>query len=1116
VIRAVIEWSVNNRLFVVLVALLALVLGAWAFRQTPVDAIPDLSDVQVIVQTDLPGQSPEVVDDQVTFPLSSALLATPGARDVRGYSFFGFSLVYVIFEDGTDLYDARSRVLEGLSTLQGRLPEGTSPVLGPDATGVGWVFQYALADLSPHARVLRDQLDRDEDGTVSEAEAARTWGSPELEQTFTETPLSLKGVSASDAARALLDSFDRDRTGALEPPELRQAANSRGVPLHRLRTLQDTVLRYELASLDGVAEVASLGGHVRQYQVEADPERMRAFGVTLAQVRQAISRSNLDVGGRVLEMGETEYMVRGQGYVRDLSDLEQIPVAASVDAHAPVLLSQVAHVHEGPAGRRGLADLNGEGEVVSGIVVMRAGGNARQVIERVKERLHELGPSLPPGVDVRISYDRSGLIDRAVSSLLWTLGEEMLIVALVCALFLLHARSALVAIVVLPLGVLLSFVVMLGMGLVANIMSLGGIAIAIGVMVDASVVLVENVHKHRERDPDGSQVEVVKRAAVEVGPALFASLLVVTVSFLPVFALQQQEGRLFGPLAATKTLAMAFAALLAVTVIPALAVYLVRGRVRPESRNWLSRGLIAVYEPVIRGVVRAPALVVLGGLLLAGSAVFPAFNLGSEFMPPLYEGDLLYMPTTPPGLSITTARDVLQETDRAIAQHPQVDHVLGKAGRADTATDPAPLTMLETLVVLTPQHTWPPGKTPQDVIRELDAMVQVPGLTNAWTMPIKTRLDMLSTGIKTPVGIKLMGSDLDELSRVGQEIEAVVSEVNGATSVFAERVVGGRYVDISVRRGDAARYGLTVGDVQDVVRTAIGGSTVSEAVDGLERIPITLRLPRELRHDLATLRDVAVPTPMGHTVPLAQVADLAIADGPPAIKSENARRTAWVYVDTDSPDVGGFVQRARAAVQDQVQLPPGVTLRWSGQYEHLQRAFWRLLLIVPVTLALILVLLYLHFRKLVPTLVVMAGTLLLAPLGGLWLMWALDTPFSVASAVGFIALAGLAAETGVVMLVYIDQAYDEAVERGAMQSLSDLHAAVHQGAVARVRPKIMTVATTLLGLVPILVGHGVGSTTMQRIALPMVGGLVSSTVLTLVVLPAVYVLWRGWSLPRRG
>jgi len=1111
VIRAIISWSVDNRVFVVLLAVLALALGAWAFRETPVDAIPDLSDVQVIVQTDLPGQSPEVVDDQVTFPLASALLATPGARDVRGYSFFGFSLVYVIFEDGTDLYEARSRVLEGLSTLQGKLPAGTAPVLGPDATGVGWVFQYALADLSPHAAALRQRLDGDKDGIVSEAEAARTWGLEDLEQVYAEIPVRLKGVTPDDAAASMLSSFDRDRSGLLEPGELAAAANFRGIPLHRLRTLQDTVLRYELTALDGVAEVASLGGQVRQYQVEVDPEELRAFGVTLPQVRQAIARSNLDVGGRVLEMGETEYMVRGQGYVRGLDDLEQIPVAASMDAHAPVLLSQVARVQEGPAGRRGIADLNGEGEVVSGIVVMRAGENARAVIDRVRTRLDELGPSLPPGVDLRIGYDRSGLIDRAIASLLQTLGEEMLIVSLVCALFLLHLRSALVAVVVLPLGVLLSFVVMYFLGIVANIMSLGGIAIAIGVMVDASVVLVENVHKHRERDPDGSQVEVVKRAAVEVGPALFASLLVVTVSFLPVFALQQQEGRLFHPLAATKTLSMAFASVLAVTVIPALAVVLVRGRIRPESKQWLSRGLIALYEPVIRGVMRVPALVVVLGVLLGATAVFPALNLGSEFMPPLYEGDLLYMPTTPPGLSITTARDVLQETDRAIAEHPQVAQVLGKAGRADTATDPAPLTMLETLVVLTPQETWPAGKTPQDVIRELDAMVQVPGLTNAWTMPIKTRLDMLSTGIKTPVGIKLMGSDLDELSRVGQEIEAVVSEVPGATSVFAERVVGGRYVDITVRRGDAARYGLTVADVQDVVRTAIGGAVVSEAIDGLERIPITVRLPRELRHDLATLRDVAVPTPMGHTVPLAQVADLAIDDGPPAIKSENARRTAWVYVDTDSTDISGFVSRARDAVDARVQLPPGVTVRWSGQYEHLQRAFWRLVLIVPVTLAIVLVLLYLHFRKLVPTLVVMGGTLLLAPVGGFWLMWLLDTPFSVASAVGFIALAGLAAETGVVMLVYLEQAYEEAVADGRMNTLTDLRAAVHEGAVARLRPKVMTVATTLLGLLPILIGTGVGATTMQRIALPMVGGLVSSLVLTLVVIPAVYVIWRRGS-----
>jgi Cu(I)/Ag(I) efflux system membrane protein CusA/SilA len=1056
-INRIIEASVRNRVMVVAVTGVVVAVGVWAMLNTPVDAIPDLSDVQVIVFTEYQGQAPQVVEDQVTYPLTTAMLSVPYARNVRGYSFFGFSMVYVIFEDGTDLYWARSRVLEYLNVVRNRLPEGVSPQLGPDATGVGWVYQYSLV--------------------------------------------------------------------------------SKKHDLAQLRSLQDWYLRYELMALPGVSEVASLGGFVRQYQVEVDPEKLRAYQIPLARVKQAIARSNTDVGGRLLEMAETEYMVRGKGYFRSVDDIKSVPVGIEPRTHTPILLSQVASVHLGPEIRRGLAEMNGEGEVVSGIVVMRFGENALEVIERVKKRLEELKAGLPAGVEIHTSYDRSNLILRAISTLKVKLVEEMAVVAIICVVFLLHFRSAFVAIFTLPVGILISFIIMRWLGVNANIMSLGGIAIAIGVMVDASIVMVENLHKHIERDqgrppevgpegaggrgnsgpyrstPDGRRtshrVDLVIRSAKEVGPALFFSLAIITVSFLPVFSLQQQEGRLFSPLAYTKTLAMAASSVLAITIIPVLMFYFVRGVIRSEARNPISRFFIRIYRPVIHAVLRFPKSTILIAALATAATVLPYARLGSEFMPPLNEGDLLYMPTTPPGISITKARELLQQTDKIIAKHPQVAHVLGKIGRAETATDPAPLSMIETTIILKPQAQWPKGKTIEDVVRELDRMVQFPGLTNAWTMPIKTRIDMLATGIKTPVGIKLLGADLEVLSELGQRIEAVVRGLPDTLSAYSERVVGGNYVNIDVDRSAAARFGLTVGDVQDVIKSALGGMNVTWTVEGLERYPVNVRFPRELRDDLDSLRATAVPTPMGHTVPLGSLATIAVAKGPPAIKSENARRTAWIYVDLKTDDVGGYVERAKQAVADQVKLPEGVSIVWSGQYEYMERANKRLAVVVPLTLAVIFILLYLHFRNMTETAIVMA-TLPFALVGGVWLMYVAGYNMSVAVAVGFIALAGLAAETGVVMLVYLDETYQRWRAEGRLRTLADLKAIVIEGAVERVRPKLMTVATTMIGLLPVMFGTETGTRVMQRIAAPMVGGLLSSTVLTLVIIPAIYLLWRRW------
>ncbi len=1034
----IIEWSIDNR-FLVLVGMVGIIIaGFLAIQSTPVDAIPDLSDVQVIVMTEFSGQGPSVVEDQVTYPLTTAMLSVPYAKVVRGYSFFGLSLVYIIFEDGTDLYWARSRVLEYLNFAAGRLPEGVTPQLGPDATGVGWVYEYVL-----------------------------------------------------------------DGGGQYD--------------LQQLRSIQDWYLRYELSSVPGVSEVASIGGFVKQYQVEVDPLKLQAFNLSLSKVRMAIKRSNNDVGGKLVEMGETEFMVRGLGYISSLDDLRKVPVGVGPN-NTPILLRDVAHIQIGPELRRGIADWNGEGETVGGIVVMRFGENAVEVIEAVKAKLSDLEKGLPEGVSIVTAYDRSSLIERAIATLKEKLLEEAIVVALVILVFLLHLRSAFVAVFTLPLGVLISFVVMRAQGLNANIMSLGGIAIAIGAMVDAVIVMIENAHKHMEREPD-TQGErrwaLIKKASKEVGPALFYSLLIITLSFLPVFTLQQQEGRLFKPLAFTKTYAMGGAALLAITLVPVLMGYFIRGRIPSEEKHPLSRILIRMYRPVIHFVLRHKVATIVVALLIVALSLIPLSRLGSEFMPPLNEGDLLYMPTTLPGISVTKAKELLQQTDKIIASFPEVDSVFGKIGRAETATDPAPLTMIETTIMLKGKKDWRPGMTMDKLVEELNDAVQFPGLTNAWTMPIKTRIDMLSTGIKTPVGIKLMGPDLQTLSDLGEEIEAVIRQIPGTASVISERVTGGNYIDFTIDREAAARYGLTVGDVQDVIMSAIGGMNVTKTVEGLERYPINVRYSRELRDNLGALGRVLVPTPSGAQIPLGQVGRLEVKKGPAAIKSENARRTAWLYVDLKDIDVGTYVKSAKRVVDTTVAFPSGYSIVWSGQYEYMQRAQERLQLVVPVTLLIIFLLLYLNFRNITESLIIMLS-LPLALVGGVWLLWLSGYNMSVAVGVGFIALAGVAAETGVVMLLYIDNAFNDMKSRGEMNSPGDLHAAVVHGAVERVRPKLMTVTTTIMGLLPIMWGRGTGSQVMKRIAAPMVGGLITSTLLTLIVLPAIYYLWREWGLKNKA
>jgi Cu(I)/Ag(I) efflux system membrane protein CusA/SilA len=1024
----IIEYSVRNRVLVLIFTLLIAIAGVYAMINTPVDAIPDLSDVQVIVFTEFPGQAPQVVEDQVTYPLTSAMLSVPYAKTVRGYSFFGLSFVYVIFEDGTDIYWARSRVLEYLNFVSGRLPAGTTPSLGPDATGVGWVYEYVL------------------------------------------------------------DGGDK-------------------VDLQELRSIQDWFLRYELTSVPGVAEVASIGGYVKQYQVEVDPNRLLAYDIPLSKVREALKRSNSDVGGRLVEMGETEYMVRGLGYIKSIQDIKDISLGVDRNG-TPILISNVANVHLGPELRRGLVEWNGEGEAVGGIVVMRYGENALGTIEGVKKKLEELQAGLPEGVTIKTAYDRSSLINRAIDNLKGKLAEESIVVALITMLFLLHFRSAFVAIFSLPMGILIAFIIMHAQGLNANIMSLAGIAIAIGAMVDAAIVMIENMHKHLEVDiGKKDHWQIVLDASKEVGPALFYSLLIVTLSFLPVFTLQAQEGRLFKPLAFTKTYAMAASALLSLTVIPVLMGYFIRGRIIPEKKNPVNRFFQAIYRPVIRLALRFKWWTVALSAIIFLATAWPLSQLGSEFMPALNEGDILYMPTTDPGISITKAKELVQQTDRILMGFPEVHHVFGKVGRASTATDPAPLSMLETTIMLRPEEEWRPGMTVEKLMEEMDAAIQFPGLTNAWTMPIKTRIDMLSTGIKTPVGIKIMGPDLEVLAALSSEVSALLEGVPGTLSAFPDKPVSGHFLDWKIDRLEAARYGLTVGDVQDVIMSAIGGMNVTQTVEGLERYPVNVRYSRETRDHLVELERVLISTPRGNQIPLGYVAKMELTNGPPVIKSENARRTSWVYVDIRDIDVGSYVANAKEVIASNVDLPPGYSLIWSGQYEYMERAISRLKLVIPITLLVIFLLLFLNFKNVQESLIVLLSVPF-STVGGIWLIYALGYNLSVAIGVGFIALAGVAAETGVIMLIYLDHAYKDGIKQGKMTGVGDLYAAVIHGAVERVRPKMMTVTAIMAGLLPIMWGTGTGSEIMQRIAAPMIGGMVSSTALTLIVIPVIYHLWR--------
>ncbi len=1033
-IAAVIRASVRGRFLVLMAAVALAIVGVFAVRSTPVDALPDLSDVQVIVRTTYPGQAPQIVENQVTYPLTTTMLSVPGAQTVRGYSFFGDSFVYVLFEDGTDLYWARSRVLEYLNQVQGWLPQGARASLGPDATGVGWIYEYALVDKS---------------------------GRHDLSQ---------------------------------------------------LRSLQDWFLRYELKSLPGVAEVASIGGMVKQYQVTLDPVKLAAYGVTHPQVVAAIQRANQETGGSVLEMGEAEYMVRAGGYLKTLDDFRAIPLRTAAGG-VPVRLGDVATIQLGPEMRRGIAELNGDGEVAGGVVILRSGKNARETIHAVQGKLAELKRSLPAGVEVVTTYDRSQLIDRAISNLSTKLIEEFVVVALVCALFLWRLRSALVAILTLPLGVLFAFIVMRVQGVNANIMSLGGIAIAIGAMVDAAIVMIENAHKRLEaweHQHPGEEMtadtrwRVITDAAAEVGPALFLSLVIITLSFVPVFALQAQEGRLFSPLAFTKSYAMAGAAILSVTLVPVLMGFLIRGKIPSETANPVNRWLMAAYEPVIDWVLRKPKTVLLIALIAFATTAWPLSRLGGEFIPPMNEGDLLYMPSALPGISAAKASELLQQTDRLIKTVPEVKTVFGKAGRAESATDPAPLEMFETTIQFKPQKEWRPGMTPEKLTEELDRVVKVPGLANVWVPPIRNRVDMLATGIKSPIGVKVSGADLTQIDRVAAEVEAVAKRTNGVSSALAERLTGGRYVDIQIDRAAAARYGLNIADVEDIVAGAIGGETVGETVEGVARYPISVRYPRELRDSLEGVRSLPILTSMGQQITLSTVARVEVADGPPMLKTENARPSTWVYVDVRGRDLNSVVTDLQKAVARDVKLPPGVSVAYSGQFEYLQRAAERLKVVVPATLAIIFLLLYVTFRRFDEAALIM-GTLPFALTGGIWALYLLGYNQSIATGVGFIALAGVSAEFGVVMLIYLKHAL---AERGPNPTREDVAAAVHEGALLRVRPKAMTVAVILAGLAPILVDHGAGSEVMSRIAAPMIGGMLTAPLLSMLVIPAGYLLLR--------
>jgi len=1029
-IAGLIRWSIANRFYVLLASVALAAWGAWSMSRTPVDALPDLSDVQVIIRTPYPGQAPRVVEDQVTYPLTTTMMSVPGAKAVRGFSFFGDSFVYVLFEDGTDLYWARSRVLEYLNQVQSRLPAQAKAALGPDATGVGWIYEYALVD----------------------------------------------------------------RSGRHD--------------LGQLRAIQDWFLKYELKSVPDVAEVATVGGMVRQYQVVLDPDRLRAYGISHAKVVAAIELANRDTGGGVLEMGEAEYMVRSRGYLKSLEDFRAIPLALG-DTGTPVTLGDVARIQMGPEMRRGIAELDGDGEVVGGVIVMRSGRNALTTIAAVRAKLESLKASLPPGVEIVTTYDRSGLIDRAISNLETKLIEEFVVVALVCLAFLVHLRSALVAVVALPLGVLAAFGVMHLQGINANIMSLGGIAIAIGAMVDAAIVMIENVHRHLEgRSVTTEQRwKIVADASAEVGPALFFSLLVITLSFLPIFTLEAQEGRLFSPLAFTKTYAMAAAAGLSVTLVPVLMGYLVRGRIPGEQSNPINRALIAAYRPALDAVLRHPKATLVAALVVVALTAWPISRLGGEFLPPLDEGDLLYMPTALPGLSAGKASEILQQTDRLIRQVPEVARVFGKIGRAESATDPAPLEMMETTIQFKPRGEWRPGMTPEKLVEELDRTVRIPGLSNLWVPPIRNRIDMLATGIKSPVGIKVSGADLGEIDRIAHEIEAAVKDVPGVTSVFAERLTGGRYIDVAIDRRAAARYGMNVADVQSVVSSAIGGETIGETVEGLQRFPISVRYPRELRDSVQKLRELPVVTERGAQVPLGALAEISVTDGPPMLKSENARPSGWIYVDLRGRDLRRAVNDMQAAVASKVKPTAGYSIAWSGQFEYLERASARLKLVVPVTIAIIFVLLFATFGRADEAFLILAS-LPFAVVGGVWLLYLLGHAVSVASAVGFIALAGVAAEFVVVMLLYVRHAWERRLAAGEACDEATLREAIREGAVLRVRPKAMTVAVVLAGLAPIMFGVGAGSEIMQRIAAPMVGGMITAPLLSLFGIPAAYLLLR--------
>ncbi len=1036
-IGAIIRWSIHNRFLVLMLAALLAAWGTIAMLRTPLDAIPDLSDVQVIVKTTYPGQAPQVVEDQVTYRLTTAMLSVPGAKTVRGYSFFNDSFVYVIFEDDTDLYWARSRVLEYLSQVAPTLPPEARPALGPDATGVGWVYQYALID----------------------------------------------------------------RTGKHD--------------LAELRSLQDWFLRYELQTVEGVSEVAAIGGMVRQYQVVVDPDKLRAYNIPLSKVSEAIRSGNMETGGRVIEMAEAEYMIRATGYIDSLEDLEAIPVRTTEDG-VPIRIRDIARVQFGPDLRRGIGELNGEGEAVGGVIVMRFGENAMATIERVKNKLEELKKGLPEGVEIVETYDRSSLINRAVDTLTEKLIEEFIVVALVCLLFLFHFRSSLVIVLSLPLGILTAFIIMNIQGINANIMSLGGIAIAIGAMVDAAIVMIENYHKHLERHGDSLEGEArwnaLTDAAVEVGPALFFALLIIALSFVPIFALEAQEGRMFKPLAFTKTYAMAAAAGLAITLVPVLMGYLIRGRITPEHKNPINRFLTWIYRPVLAAALRFPILTVVITLAILASAWVPYSRLGSEFMPELDEGDLLYMPSAWPAASAGKMTEILGQTNRLIMSVPEVETAYAKAGRADTATDPAPLTMVETTIRLKPRSEWRDGMTMDKLKAELDALVQVPSLTNTWIMPIKNRIDMLATGIKTPVGVKVAGPDLEVINRIGSEIERVVEDVPGTTSVYADRVTGGRYVTVDVQREQAARFGLNIRDVHEIVRSAVGGMTISQSIEGLERYPINIRYPRHKRESVQELRDLTIVTPRGEQIPLSAVADLRVETGPGVIRTENARLNGWIYVDVNDPDLGGYVERAKQAVAEQIELPPGYSLGWSGQYEFMERAANRLKLVVPAAVGIIILLLFMNFRNPISVLIIL-GTLPLSLVGSYWLLYLLGYNMSVAVGAGMIALAGVAVEIGVLMIVYLDQSLaqkrGEMTDEGQSISKEDVMQAVTDGALLRVRPIMMTVAVIIAGLLPIMLGHGTGSAITRRIAAPMVGGMVSVTVLTLLVVPVIYYLWKS-------